>query len=257
MVETKLGYIVNSAGPRFPDKEASPQGHKATPKGANVFRHAWLQRRVGLVIVSTRNNLGTIPRWKVSLFGWLKVGIRKGLVSWSSTSSPNTISPPQPSECETAHNAAAAATAEVLSLIYWSFGDSALGFDCLYDLVKLCLDDHTADNHFAQCGMQRLKIKDEVQFAYILKKAIKCLYEDLNKVKKSEGRLGRSGNDNKVQRRVVAVSDEGGRVVMWGARSRGFGAAGEQRRKAGARLAQVAEGKNGGMEGGSRQEVAC
>jgi hypothetical protein len=67
--------------------------------------------------------------------------------------------------------------------------------------------------------MQRLEIKDEVQFAYILKEAIKCLYEDLNKVKKGEGRLGRSGNDDKIQGRVVAVGYEGGRVVVRGARS--------------------------------------
>lgn len=113
----------------------------------------------------------------------------------------------------------------------------------MYDLVKLCLDDHATDNHFAQCGVQCLEIKDEVQFAYILKEAIKCLYEDLNKVKKGEGRLSRSGNDDKVQGRVVAVGHERGRVVVRGARSRGFGAAGEERRKAGAGLAQVVEGK--------------
>jgi hypothetical protein len=53
----------------------------------------------------------------------------------------------------------------------------------------------------------------------------------LDEVEKGERRFGGGGYNDEVEGRVVAVGDEGGRVVVWGGGCAGLGAVGEQGRE--------------------------
>lgn len=77
------------------------------------------------------------------------------------------------------------------------------------------LNYHAANYHFAQSRMQRLEVEDQVELAYVLKKAVKGLYEDLNQIEQGKRRFGRGGDDDEVKCRIVAVCDERGGVVVW------------------------------------------
>lgn len=67
--------------------------------------------------------------------------------------------------------------------------------------------------------MQRLKVEDQIQLADILKQSIQRLHENLNEIQQSQRGLGRSRNDNKVQRGVVAIRYQRRRIIVLLARS--------------------------------------
>ncbi|OAQ97517.1 hypothetical protein LLEC1_01948 [Akanthomyces lecanii] len=105
---------------------------------------------------------------------------------------------------------------------------------------------------WSQGGVQRLKVEDEVELADVLKELVERLDVDLDQVDQGERRLGRRRDDDEVERRVVAVRDERGHVVLLpgGAVRRARGR--EQRRKrqevAGARGPVRHEGEDFGNE---------
>ena len=78
--------------------------------------------------------------------------------------------------------------------------------------------------------MQRLEVEDEVQLAHVFEQAVEGLDEDLDQVEQGEGGLRRGGDEDEIERCVVAVGDEGGGVVVGLGRGRGGGGGrGEQR----------------------------
>lgn len=88
--------------------------------------------------------------------------------------------------------------------------------DALDHLLQLRLHHHAAHNHLRQASVQRLKVEDQIQLAHILKQPVQGLDVDLDQIDQREGRLGRGGDDDEVEGRVVAVGDERGDVVGGG-----------------------------------------
>lgn len=66
--------------------------------------------------------------------------------------------------------------------------------------------------------MQRFKVEDQVQLAHVLEEVVQALDKDVDEIKQGQRTLGRSGDDDEVERCVVAVGDERGRVVGLGLR---------------------------------------
>ena len=79
--------------------------------------------------------------------------------------------------------------------------------------------------------MQGLKVEDEVQLAHVLKQFVQGLDVDLYQVDQGERGLGRGGDDDEEQGRVVTVGDEGGDVVVRLGRGVGGAGGGEERRQ--------------------------
>lgn len=69
--------------------------------------------------------------------------------------------------------------------------------------------------------MQRLEIENQVQFTHIFEKIVQALDEHVDQVQQRERAFCGSGDDDEVQRGVVAVRDERGRVVGLGLGCRG------------------------------------
>ena len=69
--------------------------------------------------------------------------------------------------------------------------------------------------------MQRLEVENQIQFTHILKEIVQALDEHVDQVQQRERALRRRRDDDEVQRGVVAVCDEGRRVVGLGLRRRG------------------------------------
>ena len=71
--------------------------------------------------------------------------------------------------------------------------------------------------------MQRLKVEDQIQLADVFEKAVEGFDEDLDQIEQGERGLRRGGDEDEVERCVVAVCDEGGGVVVGLGRARGGG----------------------------------
>ena len=69
--------------------------------------------------------------------------------------------------------------------------------------------------------MQRLEVENQIQFTHILKEIVQALDKHVDQVQQRERALRRRRDDDEVQRGVVAVRDERGRVVRLGLRRRG------------------------------------
>lgn len=69
--------------------------------------------------------------------------------------------------------------------------------------------------------MQRLEIEHEVQLTDILKECVEGLDIDLDEVEQRQWGFGGGADEDKVESRVVAVSDEGGRVGVLGSLAAG------------------------------------
>lgn len=80
--------------------------------------------------------------------------------------------------------------------------------------------------------MQRLEVEDQVQLAHVLKQLVERLHEHLDQVEEAQGRLERVGDDDEVQRCVVAVQQRGRLVPGGGVPGRGGRRAGEEWREA-------------------------
>lgn len=104
------------------------------------------------------------------------------------------------------------------TLIHRPLRDLPLRLHPLHNLLPPRLHHHTAYNHLSQDRMQRLKIEDQIQFAHILEKIIQALDEHVDQVQQRERAFCGSGDDDEVQRGVMAVRDERGRVVGLGLR---------------------------------------
>ena len=90
---------------------------------------------------------------------------------------------PQPSHTSTSPHRPSkprTSTTAELPLINRPLCHSPLTLNPLDHSIKLRFDHYTAHNHFAQRGMQCLKIEDEVQLAHVFEEPIERLYEDLN-----------------------------------------------------------------------------
>ncbi|RDA93156.1 hypothetical protein CP533_3182, partial [Ophiocordyceps camponoti-saundersi (nom. inval.)] len=80
------------------------------------------------------------------------------------------------------------------ALVNGPFGHGTLSLDARDDAIHVRLDDDAADNHLRECSMQRLKVEDEID--------------------ESERRFRRRGNDDEVERRVVAIGYERRHVTL-------------------------------------------
>ena len=80
--------------------------------------------------------------------------------------------------------------------------------------------------------MQRLKIKNQIQFTHVLKKSVQGLNKHLNQIEQSERRFRRSRYQNKIQGGVMPICDQRwGVIVGCGNRILLTGRTGEQGRK--------------------------
>lgn len=79
--------------------------------------------------------------------------------------------------------------------------------------------------------MECFEIENQVQLAHIFEKAVEGLHEDLNEIEESQRGLSRGRNDDEVERRIVAVGDERGSIVVRGGGCRRFAAVGEEGRE--------------------------
>lgn len=134
----------------------------------------------------------------------------------SSPASPQTLSPAKRTT-HTTNKAAAdttSAAARSAHVVTRALRDSALGPDALDDAIEARLDDDAADYHFAERGVQRLVVEDEVQLADVFEQAVERLDEDLDQVEQRQRGFRRRADDDEVERRVVAVRDERRRVVV-------------------------------------------
>lgn len=111
-------------------------------------------------------------------------------------------------------NARAAATVarKVVAAVDGPFSNSTLGSYAGHDAVEICFNDNTANNHFRQRCVHRLKVEDEVELADVLEQPVERLDINLDQVDQGERGLGGCRDDDKVECGIVAVSDEGGRV---------------------------------------------
>lgn len=71
--------------------------------------------------------------------------------------------------------------------------------------------------------MQRLKVEDQIQLADVFEKAVEGFDEDLDQIEQGERGFRRGGDEDEVERCVVAVRDEGGGVVVGLGRACGGG----------------------------------
>jgi hypothetical protein len=106
-------------------------------------------------------------------------------------------------------------------------GHAPLRAHPLDDALEPRLDDDAADYNLGQRGVQGLEVEDEVELAHVFEHAVEGLDEDLDQVQQGERGLGRGRDDDEVQRRVVPVRHQRGRVVV----ARGGGGGGVAREK--------------------------
>jgi hypothetical protein len=76
------------------------------------------------------------------------------------------------------------------------------------------LNDHPTHNHLTQGRVQRLKVKDQIQLAHVLKQPIQRFHVYLDQIYQRQRTLRARADNDKVQRRIVAVGDEGRYVVV-------------------------------------------
>lgn len=92
----------------------------------------------------------------------------------------------------------------------------ALRLHALDNLLSPRLDHHPAHDHLTQHSMQRLEIEDQIQFAHVFEQVIQAFDEDVDQIEESERRFCGGRDDDEVERCVVAVCYEGGRIVGFG-----------------------------------------
>ena len=119
---------------------------------------------------------------------------------------------------------AAAIARQAVAAVDRPLGHGALRAHARHNAVEARLDDNAANDHLREGGVHGLKVEDEVELADVLKEAVERLDVDLDEVHEGERGLGGGGDDDKVERRVVAIGDERGRVG-------GFDAARRARRR--------------------------
>lgn len=102
------------------------------------------------------------------------------------------------------------------TLIHRPLRNLPLRLHPLHNLLPPRLHHHTPHNHLSQHRMQRLEIENQIQFTHILEKIIQALDEHVDQVQQRERTFGGSGDDDEVQRGIVAVRDERGRIVGLG-----------------------------------------
>lgn len=131
---------------------------------------------------------------------------------------PRPVSPAVPhkvaAHAERCSNArgATAVTRQAVAAVNRPLGHGALRAHARHDAVEARLDDDAANDHLSKGGVHGLKVEDEVELADVLKKTVKRLDVDLDEVHEGERGLGGSGDDDEVERRIVAVGDERRRV---------------------------------------------
>ena len=62
--------------------------------------------------------------------------------------------------------------------------------------------------------MQRLEIEDQIQLAHVLEQSIQGFHEDLNQIQECKRRLGGGGDEDEVERGVVAVGHERWSIIL-------------------------------------------
>lgn len=118
----------------------------------------------------------------------------------------NAVSPPCPREVG-AHTKTAGQSGGP-AFVHRAFRNCSLRPDSRHYAVPIRLYDDAAYDHLRQRSVQRLEVEDEVQLAYILKQLIQSLDVDLYQIDQGERGLGRGGDDDEVEGRVVAVCHE-------------------------------------------------